>query len=100
MGYLSVLILRTLSICYEILDIVILVYCIASWFIRPGTKVFYFWRKLDYFLSPLFYPARFILSKFRITERLGIDFTPWLTLILLRFVYRIIFNVFSIFLMF
>lgn len=100
MGAFAYLLIQTLDICFEILNTVILIYCIASWFVKPGGKLFYYWYKLGQFLSPLFYPARWILSKTKITQKLGIDFTPWLTVILLEIAYSVIMRILSIFLYF
>jgi len=74
---------------FEVLYFAILAYCIGSWFVKPGTKFFELWMKLRYFLDPLFYPARFILSKIKFLRTVPVDFTPWLTVILLNFVYRL-----------
>ena len=81
---------------YRALNIAILVYCIGSWFVNPGSKLFYYWRKLGYFLEPLFRPARMLWDLLRqllrrIFPNIGsipIDFTPWLTVILLEFLFR------------
>ena len=82
---------------FRVLNIAILVFCIGSWFVRPGSKLFYYWRKLGYLLSPLFYPAQFLLNKLHITERLGIDFSPWLTVILLDIVYNMLMRLLGVF---
>ncbi len=85
---------------YRFLNIVILVYCIGSWFVSPGTRLFDYWRKLGYFLEPLFRPARAVLELLRrllrnIFPRMGtipVDFTPWLTVILLEVIFTFILN--------
>jgi len=77
---------------FRVINIAILVYCIGSWFVRPGTKFFMYYRKLGYLLDPLFRPARTLLNKLG-AYRLGIDFSPWLTCILLNFVYNLIVNI-------
>ncbi len=87
---------------YRAINIAILVYCIGSWFVNPGTKLFDYWRKLGYFLEPLFKPARIILDFFgRLLRnifpnmiRVPIDFTPWFTVILLEYVFRLILRLF------
>ena len=86
---------------YRVLNITILVYCIGSWFVNPGTRLFDYWRKLGYFLEPLFRPARALLELLKSLLRkvfpridyIPIDFTPWLTVILLEFIFRIILQI-------
>ncbi len=81
---------------YRALNIAILVYCIGSWFVSPGTRLFDYWRKLGYFLEPLFRPARALMEVLRRLIRrifpnfrpLPIDFTPWFTVILLEIIFR------------
>ena len=83
---------------YRVINIAILVFCIGSWFVNPGGKLYYYWRKLGYFLEPLFRPARAIMellgrglrSIFPNFRPLPIDFSPWLTVILLEFIFRIL----------
>ncbi len=87
------MLILVLSYLYRIIYYAILVYCIGSWFVAPGTKLFYYWQKLGYYLDPLFRPARFILQKLDLF-RIRIDFTPWLTIILLNLVYQLIFRLF------
>ena len=85
---------------YRALNIAILVYCIGSWFVNPGTRLFDYWRKLGYFLEPLFRPARALMDLLRGLLRrvfpnmrpLPIDFTPWFTVILLEVIFRSLFN--------
>ena len=76
---------------FNVLDIAILVYCIGSWFVRPGSKLFDLWRKLGYYLEPLFRPAKILISKLKFMRNVPVDFSPWLTCILLGLVYRLIF---------
>ncbi len=87
------MIILALAYFYRILYIAILVYCIGSWVVTPGTKLFYLWQKLGYFLDPLFRPARFILQKLNLFT-IRIDFTPWLTMILLNLMFRLLLNLF------
>jgi len=80
---------------YRVINIAILVYCIGSWFVSPGSKLYDYWRKLGYFLEPLFRPARMLLELLRQLLRrvfpnmgyIPIDFTPWLTVILLEVIF-------------
>lgn len=73
---------------FQIINYAILIFCIGSWFVRPGTGLYDFWRKLGYFLEPLFRPAKFLLSRLRFMRSIPVDFSPWLTVILLGFVYN------------
>lgn len=75
-------------IVFRVLDLAILAYCIMSWFVRPGTRAFEIYRKMAYYLEPLFKPARKILSRFNLN--IPIDLAPWLTLVLLTIIYRVI----------
>ena len=82
------IILILLYYVYRILDLAILAYCILSWIAAPGSRLFEFYRKLAYYIEPLFIPARKILYKLRLN--IPIDLSPWLTMILLGIVYRIL----------
>ena len=100
----KVTIIYALYYFYRAISIAILVYCIGSWFVNPGTKLFYWWRKLGYFLEPLFRPARVVMELLRRLLRqifpnmgtLPLDFTPWLTVILLELIFRFIYRLLTV----
>ena len=73
---------------YRLLDLAILLYCIFSWFVRPGTRLYDIYVRMAYYLEPLFVPARKLLSRFRLN--IPIDLSPWLTMILIGIIYRIL----------
>ena len=76
---------------YWLLDLAILVWCIMSWIVTPGSRLYGFYYKLGSYLEPLFVPVRKILYKLRVD--LPIDLSPWITMILLGFVYRILISI-------
>ena len=73
---------------YRILNLAILIYCILSWFVRPGTRLYDIYVKMAYFLEPLFVPARKLLSRFNLN--IPVDLSPWLTMVFIGFIYRIL----------
>jgi len=73
---------------FRLLDLAIFVYCIMSWFVRPGTRLYEIYAKLAYFLEPLFVPARKLLSRLRIG--IPVDLSPWVTMLILGIIYRIL----------
>ena len=73
---------------YRLLDLAILVWCIMSWIVRPGDRLYGFYYKLGSYLEPLFLPVRKILYRLRLN--LPIDLSPWITMILLGFIYRLL----------
>ena len=73
---------------YRLLNLAILLYCVLSWFVRPGTRLYDIYVKMAYFLEPLFLPVRKLLSRSRLN--LPVDLSPWLTTILIGFIFRII----------
>ncbi len=73
---------------FRVLDLAILAYCIMSWLVRPGTAGFDIYRKLGYYLEPLFKPARMLLSRFNFN--IPIDLAPWLTMIFASIICRIL----------
>lgn len=91
------LIVYALYYFVRVLNYAILIYCIMSWFVNPGSKLFYAWKKLEYFLMPIFTPAKLLLSKIRFTRNLPIDFSPWLTVILLNMVYNLLIRLIYVF---
>ena len=76
---------------FRVLDLAILVWCILSWFVTPGSRLFGFYYKLGSYLEPLFLPVRKILYRLRVD--LPIDLSPWITMILLGFIYRILMTI-------
>ena len=73
---------------FRIYELAVLVYCILSWFARPGSRVYDIYVKLGYYLEPTFRPARALLS--RLNLNIPIDFGPWLTIILASLICRIL----------
>ncbi|MBR5730484.1 MAG: YggT family protein [Firmicutes bacterium] len=76
---------------WRLLDLAILVYCIMSWIVTPGSRLYRFYYKLGCYLEPLFVPVRKLLGRLRLS--LPIDLAPWITMILLGFVYRILISI-------
>ena len=73
---------------YRLLNLAILLYCIFSWFVAPGTRLYDIYVKMAYYLEPLFVPARKLLSRFNL--RIPVDLSPWLTMVFIGVIYRII----------
>ena len=73
---------------YRLLNLAILLYCILSWFVRPGTRLYDIYVKMAYFLEPLFVPARKLLSRFNLN--IPVDLSPWLTMVLVGIIYRVL----------
>lgn len=82
------LIRSALYLVYRVADLAILVYCIASWFVRPGNRAYDYFVKLARIVEPMLLPVRKLLYRFNIN--LPIDLSPWITMILLGIVYRLI----------
>ena len=81
--------IRTLLyLIYRAADLAILFYCIGSWFIRPGTRAYDHYYKLARIVEPMLLPVRKLM--YRLGLQLPIDLSPWITIILLGFIYRIL----------
>ena len=70
---------RAINLLFQVFSALILVYCLLSWFARPGSSVFRLYCGLGDVVEPLIRPFRRLTSGF--TYRTGIDFAPWLALI-------------------
>ena len=81
----------TLYWFWRLLDLAILVYCIMSWVVTPGSRLYSFYYKLSCYLEPLFVPVRRLLGRLRLN--LPIDLAPWIIMILLGFIYRILITI-------
>lgn len=77
-----------LYLIFRVADLAILVYCIGSWFIRPGTRAYDYYYKLARIVEPVLLPVRKLL--YRLGLNLPVDLSPWITIILLGFIYRIL----------
>ena len=82
------LIRTALYLIFRVADLAILVYCIASWFVRPGDRVYELFVKLARVVEPVLYPVRKLMYK--LGWNLPIDLSPWITMILLGFIYRLL----------
>ncbi len=80
-----------LNIAYQVIEYGILAYVILSWFVRPNTKLAEFYMFLARFFEPIMGPVRRLMQP--LTYRLRIDFSPWVTIILVRFVYRFLYTI-------
>ena len=70
---------RAVNLLFRVLSSMILVYCIMSWFVRPGSPLYRIYCFLDELVEPLIYPFRKISAG--VAYSTGVDFAPWLTLI-------------------
>ncbi|NCB41064.1 MAG: YggT family protein [Clostridia bacterium] len=74
-----------------VIQYMVLAYVLLSWFVRPGNKAFLIYQKLGDILEPLFAPFRRITSG--IAMRTGLDFTPFLLIVAVSLLYRLIYAV-------
>ena len=77
-----------LYLIFRVADLAILVYCIGSWFIRPVSRAYDYYYKLARIVEPMLLPVRKLM--YRLGLNLPIDLSPWITMILLGFIYRIL----------
>ncbi len=82
------LIRTALYLVFMVADLAILVYCVASWFVRPGDRVYDLFVKLARIVEPVLYPVRKLM--YRLGIDLPVDLSPWITMILLGFIYRLL----------
>ncbi|MBQ8589098.1 MAG: YggT family protein [Firmicutes bacterium] len=71
--------MRAVNLLFRVLSAMILVYCVLSWFVRPGSALYRVYCFLDELVEPLIYPFRKLTSG--VAYSTGVDFAPWLTLI-------------------
>ena len=76
-----------------VIQYMILAYVVLSWFSKPGGQTFRIYQKLGDILEPLFMPFRRLTRG--IAMRTGLDFTPFITIIAVSMIYRLIFAVTS-----
>lgn len=77
-----------LYLVFRVADLAILVYCIGSWFVRPNTPAYDLFVKLAQIVEPVLYPVRKLM--YRLGWKLPIDLSPWITMILLGLIYRLL----------
>ena len=82
------LIRTALYLIFRVADLAILVYCVASWFVRPGDRAYDLFVKLARVVEPVLYPVRKLM--YRLGINLPVDLSPWITMILLGFIYRLL----------
>ncbi len=73
----------------QVIQYMVLVYVILSWFSKPGGRTYFLYQKLGELLNPLFMPFRRLTQG--VTMRTGLDFTPFLLIIALSMLYRLIY---------
>ena len=78
----------TLYYVYRAADLAILVYCIGSWFITPQSRAYEYYVKLARIVEPILLPVRKLMYRLRIN--LPVDLSPWITMILIGFIYRLL----------
>ncbi len=84
-----------LAVYYFILVIqyMVLAYVVLSWFSRPGGRTFKIYMKLGEILEPLFMPFRRLTRG--LAMRTGLDFTPFVAILAMSLIYRLILAVAS-----
>ena len=80
-----------LYLIYRLLNLSIFVYCILSWIAGSNYKIYKIYMWLGRFLEPLFVPVRKLM--YRLNLNLPIDLSPWITMLLLGLVYRVLVSV-------
>lgn len=82
------ILLAVAGVLIEAFSIVLVIYCISSWFIRdPYNK---FMRILSTIVDPVLDPIRSILSKISFLREFPIDFAPIVLFLILEFITTII----------
>lgn len=71
--------MRAINLLFRVFSAMILVYCVMSWFVRPGTPLYRAYCFLAELVEPLIYPFRKLTAP--MAYNTGIDIAPWLTLI-------------------
>lgn len=74
-----------------VIQYMVLAYVLLSWFVRPGNKAFWLHQKLGELLEPLFAPFRRLTSG--IAMRTGLDFTPFVLIVAVSLIYRLIYAI-------
>lgn len=74
-----------------VIQYMILAYVVLSWFAKPGGQLYGIYQKLGDVLEPLFAPFRRLTGG--LAQRTGLDFTPFVTIIAVSMVYRLIYAV-------
>ncbi len=70
-----------------VLNLVLLLYCVFSWFIRdPYNKIY---RFLSSICDPILQPFRALLSKIPFLQSCPIDFSPLVLMMFVRFLQRL-----------
>ena len=73
---------------FKVLDLVLLIYCVFSWFIRdPNNKIY---RFLCSVCDPILNPIRALLSKVSFLQNSPIDFSPVALMLLFSLLLKII----------
>lgn len=82
---------RAVSLLFRVFSAMILIYCIMSWFVRPGERAYTVYCRLAELVEPLIAPFRGLTSG--VAYRTGIDFAPWLALVTLNIIQGIIYMI-------
>lgn len=82
------LIREILYIAVRVLDTLLLVYCVFSWFIRDPYNKFY--AALCKICDPILAPFRALLSKISFLRSAPIDFSPVLLMLVLSMLLQVI----------
>lgn len=81
--------IRAVSLLFRVISAMILIYCVMSWFVRPGQTGYTLYCRLAELIEPVISPFRRLTAG--IAFRTGIDFAPWLALIGLNIFQDVIF---------
>ena len=81
--------ITAVNLLFRVIIWMMVIRAVMSWFVRPGDVLFPLYRWLYQVTEPIIAPSRKILDRFGM-YRMGIDFSPVLTLIFLYILQRII----------
>lgn len=70
------------------LELLLLIYCVFSWFIRdPNNKIY---AILSAICDPILAPIRSVLERISFLNGAGIDFSPVVLMLIISFIMRIL----------
>ena len=82
------LILSILNLAVRVLNWALWIYVILSWFPPRSMTLFRVRDFLAQFIEPLLSPIRNLMAP--LTYRIGLDFSPYVLILLISFVYRLL----------
>lgn len=84
----TILLINFIYFVYRIMSTVVLIYVILSWISGMHPTLAKIYYMLQGVLEPLLRPIRKLL--WPLTSRIGLDFSPYVLILLLQLIYRIV----------